>query len=161
MISQRDINQFFTIIDVLSNPEKMKQEIEVLSNMRASVDADLQRVGEESQKARSMQTEAQAILNNREAWNTTLAAKLAELDAREDEIKKTQASQVVTANQQIEIKRLLDARAKELDAKEADIISRAVKQGEREAALQVREEGLRKKEADYTARMSKLRQIAE
>lgn len=161
MISQRDINQFFTIIDVLSNPEKMKQEMEVLSNMRASVDADLQRVGEESQKARSMQTEAQAILNNREAWNTTLAAKLAELDEREDKIKKIQDEQIVAAGQQVEIKRLLDARAKELDAREEEFVSRASKQDSREAALQVREEGLRKKEADYTARMSKLRQIAE
>lgn len=161
MISQRDINQFFTIIDVLSNPEKMKQEIEVLSNMRASVDADLQRVGEESQKARSMQTEAQVVLNNREAWTQTLAAEAAELNKKAAEIRKIQDEQVVAAGQQVEIKRLLDARAKELDAREEEFVSRASKQDSREAALQVREEGLRKKEADYTARMSKLRQIAE
>lgn len=161
MISQRDINQFFTIIDVLSNPEKMKQEIEVLSNMRASVDADLQRVGEESQKARSMQTEAQVVLNNREAWTQTLAVEAAELNKQAAEIRKIQDEQVVAAGQQVEIKRLLDARAKELDAREEEFVSRASKQDSREAALQVREEGLRKKEADYTARMSKLRQIAE
>lgn len=161
MISQRDINQFFTIIDVLSNPEKMKQEIEVLSNMRASVDADLQRVGEESQKARSMQAEAQVVLNNREAWTQTLAVEAAELNKQAAEIRKIQDEQVVAAGQQVEIKRLLDARAKELDAREEEFVSRASKQDSREAALQVREEGLRKKEADYTARMSKLRQIAE
>jgi hypothetical protein len=34
MISQRDIIQFFNIVDILSNPDKIKAELAVIQNLQ-------------------------------------------------------------------------------------------------------------------------------
>lgn len=161
MISQRDINQFFTVIDILSDPEKMKAELLVLQNMRASVDADMQKLGEEKQKVSGLMIEAQAILTKKGAIEKEQESVFAAQEVKAKELELFDGKLRNAAAQQQEIKRLLDERAKQLDAREQEIVDRAEAVTSKEVNVNMRDQALRTKEADYTARMSKLRQIAE
>lgn len=160
MISQRDINAFFTVLDVLANPEKAKSELKVLLDMRASVDADLQRVGEQSQRAQSMMTEAREkeLLAEEDmkratqimATNEVIRAKLnEEADKAFKDAKNNQ-----------EINRLLNLREEEITKREQEVIQKISRYETSLADYNVRNEALRKNEADYRERMSKLRSIS-
>jgi len=161
MISQRDITAFFTVIDVLADPSKMKQELDVLQNMRASIDADMQRMGEEKQKAAGVKAEADAIIKGNAKVKAEQESVFAAQEVKAKELQRFEDKLRNAAAQQQEISRLLDAREKKVKEFEEDNNSREQRLEGKAAALDVREEALRKKEADYTARMSKLRQIAE
>lgn len=160
MISQRDINAFFTVLDVLADPDKAREQLTVLQNMRESVDADLKRVGEETQRAQNMLTEAR---------NESASAKLAmaRVKEHEDNVGKIEQQQLAkdkkqieVANQQVEIQRLQDEREERIAAREADYAERIKRYETSLVDFNVRNEALRKKEAEYTERMSKLRSIA-
>jgi chromosome segregation ATPase len=160
MISQRDINAFFVVLDVLANPERAKSELKVLADMRASVDSDLEKAGIATQNAQNALTEAR---------NIESAAKLALDKARETEeqnkadlaaiaAERESVSKIVMQN--AEINRLLNAREQEIEQREKELIAKLSRYETSIADHNVRNEALRKKEADYRERMEKLRQIS-
>ena len=161
MISQRDILAFFTILDVLADPEKAKQELDVLKNMRASVDEDLQKLGEEKQKAAGMMKEATAIIESQKKIKSEQEHVFAAQEVKAKELERMEGKLRNAAAQQQEVSRLLDVREAQVADREKEIDERAKRINEKAEAQGIREEALRKKEADYAARISKLRQIAE
>lgn len=161
MISQRDITAFFTVVDVLANPDKYKQELETLSNMRASVDADLQRIGEEAQKLKGVKVEADAIIQARAKVQNEQEAVFAAQEVKAKELQRLEDKLTNAALQQQEISRLFDVREEKLNTRESALNLLTTRIDQKVAAQDAREEALRKKEADYTARINKLRQIAD
>lgn len=159
MISQRDITAFFTIIDVLASPEKAKAELEVLQNMRASVDADMQKLGEEKQKAAGMMDEANAIIKKKTSVEKEQEAVFAAQEVKAKELAMFEAKLRNAAAQQQEISRLLDEREKKVNAREQAMVEETTRFNQKVEAQAVREDALRKKEADYAERMAKLRGI--
>lgn len=159
MITQREINAFFTILDVLADPEKAREQLTVLQNMRASVDADLARVGEVTQRnqntlneARHMMTSAKELeraANEKNEINAELAKALAAKDKEQRE----------NANRAQEINRLLNVRDGELRDREQELTEKIKRYETSLADHNVRNEALRKKEAEYRERMEKLKQI--
>ena len=159
MISQRDITAFFTIIDVLASPEKAKAELEVLQNMRASVDADMQKLGEEKQKAAGMMDEANAIIKKKTSVEKEQESVFAAQEVKAKELERFEAKLRNAAAQQQEISRLLDEREKKVNAREQAMVEETARLNQKVEAQAVREDALRKKEADYAERMAKLRGI--
>lgn len=159
MISQRDITAFFTIIDVLADPEKAKRELQMLVDLRASVDKDLAGLKEREQKAMNALADAQNIQRKCDSHNAELEDVGKRLDERTAALLMAEGKIKQAQEQQKSIVSTIKARELKLSQNEAKFTERETSLEDKEALYAAREIALRKKESEFAQKMSKLRDV--
>lgn len=160
MISQRDIQQFFNVIEVLREPDKYKAELTVLENIRKEADTQMQAAIELRDLAHGQMIEAQRIISSQDQVQNDLEAQRRVTNDLATKLMVAKEDQEKVASQLKEVKRLLDEKEKALDERDAAIGVSLQALADKEKDYQDRMANLRANEKDYQERVAKLRQIA-
>jgi DNA repair exonuclease SbcCD ATPase subunit len=159
MISQRDINQFFNIVDILSNPEKVRQELLVLENIRKDIDEREARVLAKEEQVNGRRIEADRIIDSQNEVARVQAMTQNELDRRAQMLAEQEQKILKVLEQQRESARILQEEEKRLKEWDAAYGKSLEEFQQKEADYASRMSMLREKEKDYQERMEKLRKL--
>jgi hypothetical protein len=161
MISQRDIIQFFNIVDILSNPDKIKAELAVIQNLQNDL----------GQKSADL-AQREAAVSAKEVTANTIIAKQAavdqELSVRSDVLDDKAKSLAVLEDRLAKISadhqrtiEMIAKRTQDLNDKQQDLDKREEKIGAKEQIINARMDTLQQKELDYAERIKKLRGVIQ
>jgi chromosome segregation ATPase len=157
MISQRDIIQFFNIVDILSNPDKIKAELAVIQNLQNDLGQKSADLAQREAAVNAKEVTANTIIAKQTAVEQELSTRSAALDDKakslavlEDRLAKISADHQRTIETIAKRTQDLNDKKQNLDDREEKIVAR-------EQIISTRMDTLQQKEQDYAERIKKLR----